>query len=641
MTARRRTPRRFLPHVCMAVTVVVAGLSAAPDEVTAQASRATGSYDVTDLGALETTGSVGPEAIDAAGWVAGSATLGTSHHAVVHDGTTLHDLGVPPGYTNSAALDLNDAGQAVGRATSSNEVESRAVLFSDSGPVDLGDLGGDWAVALAINTDGVVVGSSTTADGSRHGFRWQDGQMVDLNDVLPVPSGARIEDAVDIDDTGQMIGRLKLPSGELVGYHFDGTALHPIADPPGTFTNVVAFNSSTVVGVTGSDAFTWSEGTLTPLRPVPGDHCSRASGIDRHGRAVGASHGCGRGPDRAVLWQDGRPTELQVLLAPDGPWRLTGASAINERGQIAATALDPGGYSHGVVLTPRHRATSIPGLDGTATSIAAAAALPPAFGEPTAAVLVSGSSPADVAVAATLAARRRAPLLLIGPRGLDDRVVEAVQRHTPSGGAVVIVGGTKAVSPLIEQHMASLDHPTERYSGADRFETAARVAEAAGGTAGVVLVAGNAIDTPSAIPVAVPRSWALLFTSGRELPAATAAFLASRPGSPVVGIGRAAAAPGVTEPIAGPHRIATSVAVAERFFPSPVAIVLASAAHAVDGGVAGRLAASAGAPVVLSGTRLDPEVAELISTRPLLSGALVVGTLASSGVGAEIDPLLR
>jgi probable HAF family extracellular repeat protein len=103
-----------------------------------------------------------------------------------------------PGDTVSAALWINDRGQAVGTSGScSNTVSSgalvgpHAVLWdSDGTPIDLGSLGGTVDITKFafgnsgnfINNKGAVVGSSVLADNSAfHAFLWtQDSGMKDL-----------------------------------------------------------------------------------------------------------------------------------------------------------------------------------------------------------------------------------------------------------------------------------------------------------------------------------------------------------------------------------------------------------------------------------------------------------------------------
>lgn len=631
--------RRSLLAALVASAVTVAPAAAADDAGAADvlATSTSGAvYSVVDLGALEPGGTSGPAAMNADGDVVGTASVGTDFRAFLHDGARMRDLGTLPGLTQAGASDVSGTGFVAGWSSSSNMVESRAVRFDATGPLDLGDLGGGWAVASGVNDAGVVVGSSTTAAGERHGFRW-DGSMVDLNTVLPLGAGQWVEDAYRVDDAGRMIGRLHLPTGEIVGYWYDGRTVQPVRLAPGDFTSVTGFGDAGVVGTSssgsGQRAFLWRAGTATELPPIAGDACADARDVDARGRAVGTSSGCGRGPTRAVLWQDGRPVDLQALVPPDGAWRLRNAVAVDAGGTVAAVALDAEGRSHAVVLRPQHRAAAVGDDDATATAIAVAGAVPE--GEASAAVVARRDSPADVAVAAVLAARRQAPLLLTGPGALDDRAAAALTAHVWRGGTVAVVGGTGAVSAVVADRIAALGYTVVRHGGADRYETAARVAEAAGNHGPAVLVDGAALDAPAAIPVAVHQRAALLYTAGSAIPRGTRAYLDARPGWPRTVIGRTI---GGATSIAGADRVATAALVAERFFPSPAAAVVAPAWRPVDGALAGRLAASAAGPVLLTDPALSPATAAYVGSRPGLAGVLAVG--AASGTIAVLDAAL-
>jgi probable HAF family extracellular repeat protein len=69
----------------------------------------------------------------------------------------------------------------------------------------LDTLGGTSSSAADINNHGWIVGSSTLADGSRHGFLYVDGEMIDLNTLIDPASGIVLRDALSINDRGDIL----------------------------------------------------------------------------------------------------------------------------------------------------------------------------------------------------------------------------------------------------------------------------------------------------------------------------------------------------------------------------------------------------------------------------------------------------
>src|ERR1700675_1415690 len=106
----------------------------------------------------------------------------------------VQELETVSGDPDGLAFAINDRGQAVGASgscgafntiTLTNLVPLHAVLWQDGKPIDLGNLGGDGhfagIYATGLNDVRQVVGvSDTTGDASFHGFLWQDGHMSDL-----------------------------------------------------------------------------------------------------------------------------------------------------------------------------------------------------------------------------------------------------------------------------------------------------------------------------------------------------------------------------------------------------------------------------------------------------------------------------
>jgi probable HAF family extracellular repeat protein len=123
--------------------------------------------------------------------------------------------------------DINNLGHVVGDFF---DYGREAFLWHDDVRIILGTLGGNHSGAFGINDLGQVVGwSDTNPPGGQarfHAFVWEDGAMVDLNDLIPADSGWELIEAYDINSTGWIIGFGKNPLG-----HHRGFILEPIPEP--------------------------------------------------------------------------------------------------------------------------------------------------------------------------------------------------------------------------------------------------------------------------------------------------------------------------------------------------------------------------------------------------------------------------
>ena len=68
--------------------------------------------------------------------------------------------------------------------------------------IDLGTLGGIFSVAVAVNEQGQVVGTSQTAARESHAFLWENGVMTDLGTL----GGGTDSFAQAINNSGQVAG---------------------------------------------------------------------------------------------------------------------------------------------------------------------------------------------------------------------------------------------------------------------------------------------------------------------------------------------------------------------------------------------------------------------------------------------------
>jgi putative cell wall-binding protein len=253
----------------------------------------------------------------------------------------------------------------------------------------------------------------------------------------------------------------------------------------------------------------------------------------------------------------------------------------------------------------------------------------------------------DALAAAPAAAVAGGPVLLTGRAAVPAVTLAELVRLRPR--EIVLVGGQGTIRPDVEAPLALLA-PLRRVAGADRFATAAALAQEIGaGPVDVVYVASGEgfADALSGGATAADAGVPLLLTGRSALPPATAAALtALRPARIVVLGGRGsvddavlaeltALTPGGVARVSGEDRFATSAAVSRLAHPSGAATVyLATGTAFPDALAAGPVAGLRGAPLLLTGGSALPAsiVGELARLRP--SAIVVAG--GEGAVSAEV-----
>lgn len=166
-------------------------------------------WDGVQVTALETLGgdNSGAYAVNDAGQAAGWSedADGLVRACAWSSAGLATDLGTLGG-ERSMAYGINDGGTVVGYAATAGGVDHAFLAGSGAAMIDLGSLGG-YSVAYDVDASGRVVGESAAADGMPHAFLWQDGEMIDLNDLLPAGSPWLLTRALALSDTGHVVGQ--------------------------------------------------------------------------------------------------------------------------------------------------------------------------------------------------------------------------------------------------------------------------------------------------------------------------------------------------------------------------------------------------------------------------------------------------
>ncbi|MEZ0106036.1 PKD repeat protein [Catenulispora sp. EB89] len=426
--------------------------------------------------------------------------------------------------------------------------------------------------------------------------------------------GANLTYTLDFGDNSKPVGGpVTGHSGEVtVLYTYKAAGTYPVkltvsdgtdsADSTQSYTVVPPSTQTTVTATSGSLAVS---ADLSKCAPVPGQTIARLT----------------------LTWGDGstlvieNPTAQDLTTPVPHTYPAAGVYSVSTTvaDQDKATASSTQKITVGTPTTggpPASGGTTvsrIAGADRYQTAIAISSKL--AAGSAPAVVLATGDTFPDALAGVPLAKQVGGPLLLTPTAGPNAAVTAEIKRVLKPGGTVYVLGGTSAVSQSVVAALGSV-HVT-RIGGADRYQTALKIADQLGDPAKVVLATGaDYADALAAGPYAsdvfdadAAHPAAILLTDGTQLPPEVQAYLAKAHAVAAVG-GQAVTAarsahvtlaPGAS--LAGIDRYFTAAMVAATFKGEKTAGV-ATGENFADALTGAAYLAQAGGPLVLTPTHL-------------------------------------
>jgi probable HAF family extracellular repeat protein len=175
-------------------------------------------------GEMQNLGSLGgtctlPSDLNERGQIVGVSNLPNDQnaHAFLWENGTMKDLGNTFGGASSSAIAINHAGHVVGSGQPTGDNSPlHASLWKNGVQTDLGAFGTDCAFAVTINSKDQIAGASYPRAGATYpncnydlparGFLYENGELVDLNNLVPPESNLHISEPETINDRGEIAG---------------------------------------------------------------------------------------------------------------------------------------------------------------------------------------------------------------------------------------------------------------------------------------------------------------------------------------------------------------------------------------------------------------------------------------------------
>jgi probable HAF family extracellular repeat protein len=173
------------------------------------------------LDGLQDLGTLGGSSSAAYGINASQAVVGESQvvgdqykEAFLFEKGKMKSLGTLGG-RQSVAIAINDGGQIAGSSEIKGKKVAHAFLYSDGKLKDLGSLGESDSYSTAISQDGKVAGYSIR-EGKPQAFLFDEGKMVGLPELGPFGS-----QATGVNKGGQVVGVTEFPNHTIHGFLYE------------------------------------------------------------------------------------------------------------------------------------------------------------------------------------------------------------------------------------------------------------------------------------------------------------------------------------------------------------------------------------------------------------------------------------
>jgi len=227
---------------------------------------------------------------------------------------------------------LQQGGTAIGEAAIDPKLADRkAVIWVNQDVSELKGIPKDAASAATdINGLGQITGWITKDDAKMAVLLSLDADPIELGVI-----GGKQSEAVAISEQGLVVG------------------------------NSTTADEQTELSGDGIAAFSWIDGTLTPLQTIDGQAWSMAADVNSYGLVAGtiglstsataspevATPAAGPPATTAVVWAPDAVLNLNQSAQPVEGITLTSAVSINQLGQILCGGVDASGSSHAVLLS--------------------------------------------------------------------------------------------------------------------------------------------------------------------------------------------------------------------------------------------------------------------------------------------------